>query len=164
MLTSVFALNSCAKYLDMLVDMDTSVDLLPEEEISAVSSRAEKESDTNSRLFFLKDLLKEWNSVLLRSLSDAHHRDNSSDTDPSRLMVTASDAVDRLHEDNRSDGLESPNPRKLEVLVEAPDKSAFGSKGSNYVDKKVHLLLFSNSASRYCSYRRKTNIFSSYVS
>lgn len=134
----------CAKYLDMLVDMDTSIDLLPDEEIAGLAVKPGSAS-TRSQPPSFQNLLVEWNSVLARSLSGIEVGNGSSGA------VSSSETRSESEKDARAESTRdfaSPTARSRALLAGTPDVSTEGRKPSN-VSKKAHLLLFNNSASRF---------------
>ena len=166
----------CAKYLDMLVDMDTSVDLLPDEEIAALTVKAigtvdvysnnckisgnngnsngssikvSPEEETSPVLSF-QTLLIEWNSVLARSLNGTQ---DSNDTD--KKLAGGLGSFSDIGVDGNDKGgnsfssktaLGSPTARSRPLLLDG------NSVNNAHVAKKSHLMLFNKSASRWATY------------
>ena len=130
----------------MLVDMDTSIDLLPDEEIAGLAVKPGPAS-TRSHPPSFQNLLVEWNSVLARSLSGIEVSGGSSES------ASCSETRNESEKDARNESsrdLASPTARSRSVLSGTPDTCIDGRKpgNSSNVSKKAHLLLFNNSASR----------------
>lgn len=130
--------------------MDTSVDLLPEEEISALNAKVSSPTETAGEPVAVslgahtaappfQALLVEWNSVLARSLSGIQISGNDS---------ASSDVGEGADVGEPVSNTVPTSKRQRPVFV----GSTTDGRNGAHVAKKAHLMLFNKSASKFMSH------------
>lgn len=122
------------------MEMDTSLDLLPEEQIAAVVNKSTDEK-TRTASDSAIELLSEWNLILSRVLKVA-----ASDGDALLYALASEDSKDMRERRDRVGGSPTVRNRPLGGL-ESTSESALVARRS-HVAKKAHLMLFYNAACR----------------